>query len=378
MSEDVDFYARLPVFDRFENVADPARYRPLPDDWWVGLTDIVGSTQALAKGRYKAVNTAGAAIISALKNALTGREFPFVFGGDGASFAVPACDEVATRAAMEATAAWARDDLGLSMRAALMPVEDVRAGGVDVRVARFAPSPNVAYAMFAGGGLAWAERALKSGRYAVAPAGPGTRPDLTGLSCRWDDIPASRGVMLSLIVAPLAQDDARYRRLLEELLAELSDSPEVVRPVPDGAPGVGWPPPGLDLEARASRRPGESLLVRRLRVAAETLLAYFVMRSGKRVGDFDPAVYRRDVVANSDFRKHDDNLRMTLDCTPALADRVERRLAAAKRDGVARYGLHRQDAAIMTCIVPSIAEHGHVHFIDGASGGYALAARGIK
>ena len=69
---------------------------------------------------------------------------------------------------------------------------------------------------------------------------------------------------------------------------------------------------------------------------------------------------------------------MTLDCSPALADRIERRLTKAATDKVARFGLHRQPSAIMTCIVPSISESTHVHFVDGAAGGYALAARRLK
>jgi hypothetical protein len=40
--------------------------------------------------------------------------------------------------------------------------------------------------------------------------------------------------------------------------------------------------------------------------------------------------------------------------------------------------MHRQPAAIMTCIVPSITESNHVHFIDGAAGGYALAAQKLR
>ena len=110
----------------------------------------------------------------------------------------------------------------------------------------------------------------------------------------------------------------------------------------------------------------------------ETLLAYVVMRLGIRVGAFDPAVYRRTVVENSDFRKYDDSLRLTLDCTPDVADRIERRLAEAAAADIARFGLHRQAAAIMTCIVPSIAENNHLHFVDGAAGGYAMAARRLK
>ena len=378
MPDDAEFYARLPVFEGFASIMDPARYQRLPDDWLIGLTDVVSSTQAISAGRYKAVNTAGAAVIAALSNAFEGRKFPYVFGGDGASFAISAGDEARARAVLAATAAWTRDDLDLTLRAALVPVAAVRAHGFDVSVARYAPSRNVSYAMFSGGGLAWAERALKADQFSVTPATPGTRPDLSGLSCRWNDIPATLGTILSLVVTPVTHDDPAFRQLIEELLAELEASDEVARPVPDDAPGVGWPPPGLDLEARASRASGESLVLRRLRVMVETFLAFLVMRVGIRIGEFDPATYRRDVVDNSDFRKFDDNLRMTLECTPALADRIEQRLQAAQAAGFARFGLHRQANAIMTCIVPSITENNHVHFVDGAQGGYALAARNLK
>lgn len=375
---DPGFYASLPVFTGFAQIMDPARYQPLPDDWLIGLTDVVNSTQAIEAGGYKAVNTAGAAVIAAVTHALQQRSFPFVFGGDGASLAVSSSDEDAVRTALAATAAWSRDELGLVLRAALIPVSVVREHGQDVRVARFAPSADVSYAMFTGGGLSWADRMLKAGRFAVAAAAAGVRPDLSGLSCRWNDIPATRGVILSLVVAPVQRGDAAFRLLVEGLLDELEHSPEVARPVPEGAPGVGWPPPGLELEARASRRNGKWLPLARLRVAVETLLAYVVMRLGHRVGGFDPAVYRRTVVENSDFRKYDDCLRMTLDCTPGLADRIEQRLGRAAGENIARFGLHRQSAALMTCIVPSIAENNHLHFVDGAAGGYAMAARQLK
>jgi len=378
MPDASDFYARLPVFEGFANIMDPAHYRPLPDDWLVGLTDVVSSTQAISDGRYKAVNTAGASVIAALGNALSGRKFPYVFGGDGASFAVSARDGDAARAALAATAAWVRDDLGLQLRAALVPIADIVAQGLKVNVARFGPSKNVSYAMFAGGGLAWAERCMRDGRFHVPAGEPGMRPDLTGLSCRWNDIPAERGVIVSLLVAPVRHDDPRFRGFVEGLLRQLEGNADVARPVPAAAPGLRWPPPGLDLEARASRKSGESVVRRRISVAWSTLIAYIVMRFGIRFGRFDPAIYRQDVVENSDFRKYDDNLRMTLDCTAAMADEIERQLVQAESEGIARFGIHRQPSAIMTCIVPSITAGDHVHFVDGAAGGYALAARRLK
>jgi hypothetical protein len=375
---DNDFYASLPVVEGFRAITDPARYRPLPADWLLGLTDVVQSTRAIEDGRYKWVNMAGASVIAAVTNVLHGRPYPFVFGGDGASIAIPAADADAVRAALAATAAWARDELDLALRAALIPVSAVRDAGLDVRVARFAASSNVSYAMFTGGGLAWADRSLKAGQYEVPAAAPGVRPDLSGLSCRWNPIPATRGVIVSLVAAPVRQGDPEFRRTVDELLADLEASSEVARPVPEGAPGVAWPPPGLELEARASRRPGEGRVMARLRVFAATLIAFVIMRLGLRVRGFDPAVYRRTVVENSDFRKYDDGLRMTLDCTVGLADRIEERLARAAAAGVVRFGVHRQDSAIMTCFVPSSVRNDHFHFIDGAAGGYAMAARRLK
>jgi Protein of unknown function (DUF3095) len=113
-------------------------------------------------------------------------------------------------------------------------------------------------------------------------------------------------------------------------------------------------------------------------VLGRTLFAYVIMRFGIKVGGFVPATYTRQVVENSDFRKYDDGLRMILDCTAELESELSRRLAAAAGVGILRYGLHRQDAAMMTCFTPSAMRADHVHFIDGARGGYATAATALK
>src|SRR5712672_4316044 len=126
------FYGRIPVFRGFGSLMDPALYSPLPGDWTVGVADIVESTKAIADRRYKAVNMAGAAVIASVTNALEGREFPFVFGGDGASFAVGADDLEHARDALAATAIWVRDDLNLVMRVALVPIAAIRAQALDV------------------------------------------------------------------------------------------------------------------------------------------------------------------------------------------------------------------------------------------------------
>jgi hypothetical protein len=374
MSDSDAFYAGVPAFHGFRSLMDPAMYAALPDDWSVGIADVVQSTRAIEQKRYKAVNMAGAAVIAAVTNALGDREFPFVFGGDGASLAVAPRDRDLAEAALAATAAWSGGELDLTMRVALVPIAQIRARGFDVRVARYAPSDNLSYAMFSGGGLAFADAAVKRGEFAVAPAPRGTWPDLTGLSCRFQEIRSERGIILAVLILPAPGADAgAFRTLIEDVVALVEQSPNAGRPVPDGAPDFRWPPQGMALEA--STAPGFRPL-RRASVLAKSLLLYLIMRSGIRIGSFVPATYLRQVVENTDFRKYDDGLRMILDCTPALADTLERRLAAAR--GTALYGLHRQSAAMMTCFTPSPTRSDHVHFIDGAQGGYAAAATALK
>lgn len=369
-----EFFETLPTFEKFSGVANAQNYQPLPPDWALATADIVSSTHAIERGEYKAVNMAGASVISAVLNALGHRKIPFVFGGDGALLAVPESALAKTREALALTQVWVKEDLGLDLRAAIVPMKDIRAHGHDVRVARFQVSPNVTYAMFAGGGASWAEAQMKAGKYAVPAATPQSRPDLTGLSCRWDPIDAKNGEIVSIIVTPSAADrSAEFSQLVDDIVGIIGEQNQAGLPVPRK---FSWPPKGLKYEALASRR--GSLLARKLYILAECLAGWLVFRTNMKVGRFDAAVYKNDVAQNTDFRKFDDGLKLTVDVAPALIARLEERLVRASKAGLCRYGLHRQNSALMTCFVPNPLARDHFHFIDGAAGGYAMAAANMK
>lgn len=374
-----DFFRTLAGFSDFEGVADPGHFHPLPEGWALVLADIVDSTGAIEAGRYKAVNMAGASVISAVLNAIGQHDLPFVFGGDGALVAVPPSQVEAARAALSAVQRWSQEELGLDMRGAVVPVDTIRAAGQDVRVARFQVNEFVAYAMFAGGGSAWAERRMKEGHEVNPLAPPGARPNLAGLSCRWNPIAARHGAIVSVIAVPGpgGSDDA-FRALTSEIVALAARTERAGHPVSVEGLTLGIDPLALDVEARAAVPAG-----RRFRRKAFIMLQYLLMRAllafGINFGAFDPKLYRRDLVANSDFRKFDDGLKMTLDIEPQRLAALEARLAEAQRLGICHYGLHSQDSALMTCLVPTtVLNREHVHFIDGASGGYALAAAKLK
>lgn len=368
----------LDHFDHFDQVTDPGLYQPLPEDYVLGLTDVIGSTKAIEAGRYKAVNMAGAAAISAIRNALPGEDLAFVFGGDGASVAVPGVHADILREALARTARWVETELGLGLRVALVPLSAVRAAGQDVRVAWFQVSEHAHYAMFTGGGLAFAENAMKQGAFAVAPAPPGELPDLTGLSCRWVPAANQNGTILSLVMRPAPQaSSTQFAAAVREILALCRDLERDGHPVPQSGPRTRWPPPGLDYEARALHGTG-SLLLTRARLYLHCLFAWAIFYFRIKVGRFDPQRYSTITALNTDFRKFDDGLRMTLDCSLSLADRIDAALQRLRDARIVDYGTFRQAAAILTCIARSPLDDDHLHFVDGAMGGYTAAAKMLK
>lgn len=374
---DDPFYQQLPVFTRFEGVVDTDNYMPLPEGWVLALADIVGSTGEIAEGRYKAVNMAGASVISAVLNAVGSQDYPFSFGGDGAVVALPARHAGTAGAALAAIRAWARTQLQLSMRVALVPVADIRAAGHEVRVARFAASPLVSYAMFTGGGTSWAERQMKAGLYGV-PETVDEPPDLTGLSCRWSPIPARNGEIVSIIVRPTsAASMAEFQAMVESIVQIISEQARDGHPVPEDGPRLIYASEGIEMEARAAA-PSTNRLLARLKIALMLRLVILLHRLNITLGTFNTRSYAADVAANSDFRKFEDGLKMTVDVDEAHRLRIETLLEASEARGICEYGLHRQDSALMTCFVVSPTMRNHMHFIDGANGGYAVAARQLS
>ena len=372
------FYAEMPSFSEAAGITDMANYHIVPDGWLIATTDIVNSTAAVAAGRYKVVNTAGASVISAVANALQHREFPFVFGGDGAALAVPGTARAPVETALAAVRTWTQESLQIELRAALMPVEDIRKAGHDVQIARFQAAPEVSYAMFAGGGLAYAEGVMKQGEGLIDPAPAGTRPDLTGLSCRWQPVHARNGIILSVLAAPRAgADQSAFMELAAGVLDLAGEGERLGHPLPPEGLPISWPPRGLALELAASAD-GIRRIPRMLFILGEQAIGWLSDRTGWSFGRFNAHDYRRETAQNSDFRKYDDGLKLTLDLNSELADRIEHRLQQAEDDGVCVYGLHRQSEALVTCIVPSTVTQDHIHFIDGADGGYVAASRHLK
>ena len=60
-----------------------------------------------------------------------------------------------------------------------------------------------------------------------------------------------------------------------------------------------------------------------------------------------------------------------------IDDTLKLILEEARDSGLVEFGLFVQEEAMVTCFVPSALSDDHVHFVDGAEGGYARAAAGL-
>lgn len=242
-------YASIPSFSNYTELVHDDHYIRLPKDWHVLVADIQGSTMLIEQGRYRDVNTVGVSCIAAVRNALKSSnngkfndDFPFVFGGDGASLVVRGDQLEAAMAALTSLQTLARHNYQMHLRVGSVDIAQLEDQGKCVEVARYEIASGMCIAMFRGGGLALADTLVKAGvgqrfgsislhvpldlsgfaedltdsdeedassqdevsesseEEVKVPKPKVQEPNLDGLSCRWNKIPSRHGCVLSLLV----------------------------------------------------------------------------------------------------------------------------------------------------------------------------------
>jgi hypothetical protein len=374
---DTSFYDRLAPMRDAAAIFDDANYVTAPSAWLLAVSDIQGSTQAVAEGRHSDVNFSAAAMIAALTN-LCG-QIPYQFGGDGATALVPPGYEKQVRTVLARVRAFALRDFKLNLRIGLVPVQALAQRRTEVLVGRYEASPGSAYAVFRGGGIDLMESSVKGrGDHGLAHEAmigdhedDGEPPDLTGLSCRWTPIKAARGSMVSLVMrcadhSAVHMDIARVAGL--DSLHAFTESAMVTR----------WPPKGLVREAKA-RRGRVPLFLMVPVVAAITFVAYLFVKNRWNTKTFNANKYVKEVAEGAvDFARSDQSLCVVFDCPQDRIAAVRAYLDDRAANSDFKYGMHISDHAVMTCLVVSPNYGQHVHFVDGGDGGYTQAATQLK
>ena len=320
----------------------------------------------------------GAASIMCILNVCENIEVPFSFGGDGGLVAVPASvAEIASHELCKLQAG-CEPMFGLSLRAAAIPVKDLRQENGDILVRKFALNSDNHLAMFAGNGTAMADEWLKSDAAAhekfrlksddIAP------PDLDGLSCRWEPLRSINGVMLTIIAKPTGTENVD---IAGEISKVLKNSLAGFTPVRDQSLKFRFPPRGLRLEVGATRQDANWIKTYGWAIFTSAM-QWLCEKYAIKIGDYDGASYRQELIASTDFRKYDGALRMVLDLSEEQAGNLENWFEGEYEKGNLVHGTWRSSSALMTCMLFDLTQSRHLHLVDGADGGYAMAAKDFK
>ncbi|NJL88202.1 MAG: DUF3095 domain-containing protein [Leptolyngbyaceae cyanobacterium SM1_1_3] len=377
-----NFYSLLQPLDQFIDLANQSNYVPVPDDWYIFITDIIGSTAAIEADKYKEVNFLGASSIIAVLNAVHNQEIPFIFGGDGASFIVSPSAYQLTRDALLSVRKLACEVFDMDLRVGVVPVAQIPLHS-QVQVAKLRINSQYSQASFTGGGLTYATKLVKENRRYQLEITPETPPaNLEGMECRWQDIPSQGGEIVSLIVSATLSGgksrDSVYREVIQKIRLIYGDDKKY-NPVTKSALKLSFGLRQLSTEIRA-RSSSVSFLHRGyyfLKVLIENLLGSCFMNLGLTVGRVHWGAYKEDVSAASDFQKIDDALQMVIAGTSAMTLQLNEYLEQQFKSGYLAYGLHISNRALITCLIFDQRDR-HIHLIDGADGGYALAAKALK
>ncbi|WP_020590984.1 DUF3095 domain-containing protein [Kiloniella laminariae] len=372
-----DFLQLFPA-RQFSDAFSKDFYYPVPDDWWVVTTDVVHSTRAIQAGRYKDINMLGAAGITAVFNLLGGAKIPFVFGGDGASFLCSNGQQPALVDELLAVQHFGRDFFDLELRVGAVPLSQIRKQGKDVLVARLELSPGNNLALFSGGGLVLADQLIKAdstGEYCKQQSSD-RLPNLEGLSCRWQPLKPRNGTILTLLIQ--ANEETDYQRVVEDVQGMIERDVEDINPVKIADLKIRKFFEDFTLE-NFTLSAGRGGFFRPFFLQILTKVWHRVAHwINAQHGPYKPEVYLKELRSNSDFRKFDDMVRMVVDCRPESVPDLRAYLEQKRAEGIIRYGLHLSPEALMTCLVLDFACSQHLHFIDGADGGYAMAAKELK
>jgi hypothetical protein len=356
------------------------QFQPVPGTWSVVLSDVQGSTRAVKEGRYKDVNAAGAACITAVLNALDRIEIPFVFGGDGATFLVEPeqLDQVLT--ALNGVKQLVAGSFDLTLRVGHVTVDEIRKEGADVALCVYEVTSGYRQALFVGGGLDKAESIIKERAKETGGIQTDAEPDLSGFECRWDHIPSPGGEVVALLIKSLESDTGRAIQTYQEVLRQID---RIYKLDSDGHPlaqpymrtTLSWKK--LSVEQRMTQKTGQSTFRYHATVWFRAALGRVFEWTVKTVWPVTWTEYKDVVRKNADYRKLDDMLRMLVSGTAAQRLELTAYLERLHAERRIIFGMHHSPETLVTCMVLDRMNR-HCHFVDGSQGGYTVAAIQLK
>lgn len=367
-----DFYLNLKQIDDLYSLSNNEFYESAPKDWFVVVSDVIGSTKAIEAGKYKEVNMVGALSIISILNIKKSLDIPFVFGGDGSFLLIPKSIYNQTAQALLAVKKIAKESYSLNLRVGIISIEEIIKRHKQILITKYKVSKDYTQALIKGGGLELCDELLKSSdEYLIKEKVDDTfKLDISGLECRWKAIKTPKEENLSIIIK--AFDESHYEKILRDL-DEILGNNTLRHPIIDENLKLSFKSKELNVEASIYSK---SYIIKHLISLKFKLInalgAYLIKNKVSLWGN-----YKDKIIKTADTEKFDDMLRMVVATSFEQTKKLETYLEDESKNKNLEYGLHKSDSSLMTCLI--FQRHGkHIHFVDGSNGGYASAAKNLK
>ncbi len=375
------FYKDLPYIEDFNDVTDNRCFKDIPPEWYILVTDVRNSTIAVEEGRYKEVNFVAACGVSAVMNIDKQTDFPFVFGGDGATMLIPPESLEQAYDALRDTYYFALKEFGLELRIGAVPVMDILRRRTKVRIAKMKVGENFYQAVFKGGGLEEAETLVKSDpKYIIEFKPPRIRADYSGLQCIWQDFPGKKEEVVSLLIKAnnSVRDESQVYSDVMSKIQSIYGSKEKRFPIKVRSIRIGTNIQKIYLEsilqAYVERKSKSVLFVKNF---VNESIKWFLNKIKLGIKALTLRAYKSTVLSSVDSEKFDDMLRMVISGNSAQRHQLVGYLEERYQAGELAYGVHTTQSVYMTCLFFE-RKGQQVHFVDGSNGGYTAAAKEFK
>lgn len=373
-----NFYKDLKSITDFSKIMENNNYIKVPSDWFVLTSDIKDSTNSIEKGKYKDVNFISALCIIGILNINRKIDFPYIFGGDGASLIIPDILLEKSKKVLSEAKKIAKKSFDLDLRIGFISVNEIEKRGSFLEICKFKNANNHIQAMIRGNGLDLAENLLKQ-EYENFKIDENSILDYNanfeGLECRWENIKSLKDETISILIKSINKNNSNkiYENCLNEI-ENIAGSFEIRNPIKEkNQLKLSFNPKTLKNEALVFSKNPISRVLKISKLFVENLIGLLLMRfSFKQWKN-----YKNRIVKTTDTEKFDDMLRMVISLNKNESLRLEEFLEKEFKKRNLVYGIHKSDSALMTCLI--FERHGkHIHFVDSSNGGYALASKELK
>ena len=192
------------------------------------------------------------------------------------------------------------------------------------------------------------------------------------MQCRWDKIKPPQNfneIVSLLVIASEGVKQAVVFKKVVDIIDSIYGKPESRTPISVTRLKLKGTLKKIGLEMKA--RLGGYKPFYLMKTWATTLLGqlYFRTKQGK--------VYLHQLVNMSDTLVIDGKINTVISGTTQQREQLEAALNQLEKEGDILYGLYVSNESVMSCYVRNMNDK-HVHFVDGAEGGYTKAAGVLK